>query len=90
MSNEEYVKQMNGFLEDFDDLIKQYVKEYDWNANEVFQAYMNVGWYIAEKMVDCSKIPIADVRKRVINLVSESLNLCFDALENPISNQQPN
>lgn len=90
MSNEEYVKQMNGFLEDFDDLIKQYVNEYDWNANEVFQAYMNIGWDIVEKMVDCSKIPIAEVRKRVINLVTASLNLCFDTIENPISNQQLN
>ena len=90
MSKEEYIKQMSEFLDDFDDLIKQYVKEYDWNANEVFQAYMNVGWDIAEKMVDCSKIPISEVRKRVINLVTTSLNSCFDTIENPISNQQLN
>lgn len=90
MKNEEFISHMEEFLDEFDNLIKQYVKEYDWNANEVFQAYMNIGWDIVEKMVDCSKIPISEVRKRVINLVTESLNTCFDTLENPISNQQLN
>lgn len=90
MSNEEYDKQMSEFLDEFDALINLYVKEYDWNANEVFQAYMNVGCDIAEKMVDCSKIPISEVRKRFINLVTASLNTCFDTIENPISNQQLN
>lgn len=90
MKDEEFISHMEEFLDDFDDLINKYVNEYDWNANEVFKAYLNIGCDIAEMMVWCSKIPIAEVRKRVINLVTASLNTCFDTIENPISNQQPN
>lgn len=90
MKDEEFISHMEEFLDEFDNLINQYVKEYDWNANEVFQAYLNIGWDIAEKMVGCSKIPISEVRKRVINLVTASLNTCFDTIENPIDNQQLN
>ena len=90
MKNEEFISHMEEFLDEFDNLINEYVEDCGWNANEVFQSYLNIGWDIAEKMVDCSKIPISEVRKKVINLVTASLNTCFDTIENPIGNQQPN
>jgi hypothetical protein len=90
MKDEEFISHMEEFLDEFDNLVAEYVEDCGWNANEVFQAYLNIGWDIAEKMVGCSKIPISEVRKRVINLVTTSLNSCFDTLENPIGNQQLN
>lgn len=90
MSNEDFISHMEEFLDEFDNLINEYVEDCGWNANEVFQAYLNIGWDITEKMVECSNIPISEVRKRVINLVTDSLNTCFDTIENPISNQQLN
>lgn len=90
MSNEKFISHMEEFLDEFDNLINEYVEDCGWNANEVFQAYLNIGWDITEKMVGCSQIPISEVRKRVINLVTTSLNSCFDTIENPISNQQLN
>ena len=76
------IEEMDNFLKDYANLLLDYVDKYDWNANEEFQAYQNIGWVCAQRMVDCARIPIVEVRKRFLAIMNFSINEFFDMIEN--------
>ena len=75
------IEEMDNFLKDYANLLLDYVDKYDWNANEEFKAYLNIGWACAQRMVDCARIPIAEVRKRFLAIMNISINEFFDMNE---------